>query len=209
MAETPVKIAICIPSGDMVHMDFTVSLSVMLARLGAQRIDCSLYNVKTTILSKGRQTLVNRALASGASHLLFLDSDMSFPPETALQLLGHRVDIAGVTYTTRRDGALMSSALKRWGERLAVGPDDGLVEADFIGFGGVLIRADVFRAIEKPWFPIAFRGEDPEKGDQWLGEDYGFCEKARAAGYRIHVDAGLSYRFGHAGQRTFRLHDLT
>lgn len=202
------KLAICIPSGDMVHMDFASSLAVMLARLATRRIECSLYNIKTTILSKGRQTLVNKALVTGCSHLLFIDSDMTFPPETAVQLLSHGKDIVGIAAATRRENRLLNSAQTAWGQRLKAGPDDGLVNVDYLGFGCVLIRADVFRTLEKPWFPIRYKEHDPEKGDVWLGEDYGFCEMARGAGYSIHVDTALSYQFGHLGQRAFRLSDL-
>lgn len=208
MNQTAVKLAICVPSGEMVHMDFAVSLSAMLARLGVQRVRCSIYNAKTTILSKGRQTLVNQALSTGSTHILFLDSDMSFPADTAFRLLQHDLDIVGAAYPTRREERLMNSAQKRWGERLKAGPDDGVVEVDYIGFGVILFRAEVFRRIEKPWFPIEYRGVDPEKGEIWVGEDFGFCEKARAAGYRVHVDAGLSWQVGHAGQRTFRMQDI-
>lgn len=208
MSDNRLKLAICIPSGDMVHMDFASSLAVMLARLATARIECSLYNIKTTILSKGRQTLVNKALSTDCTHLLFIDSDMVFPPDTAVRLLSHGKDIAGIAAATRRENRLLNSAQTTWGERLKAGPDDGLVEVDYLGFGCVLIRADVFQAMEKPYFPISFKEHDPEAGDIWLGEDYGFCEKARAAGYTIHVDAALSHRFGHLGQRTFRLSDI-
>jgi hypothetical protein len=202
------KLAICIPSGDMVHMDFASSLAVMLARLAARQIECSLYNIKTTILSKGRQTLVNQALSTECTHLLFIDSDMTFPPHTPVQLLAHQQDIVGIAAATRRENRLLNSAQTKWGQRLKAGAEDGLVEVDYLGFGCVLIRAEVFRALEKPWFPIEYRGSDSENQDIWLGEDYGFCEKARAAGFSIAVDAALSWQVGHAGQRIFRLRDL-
>jgi hypothetical protein len=208
MSEDRLKLAICIPSSDMVHMDFATSLGVMLARLAAARIECALYNVKTTILSKGRQTLVNKALSTGSTHLLFIDSDMVFPPETATHLLSHQKDIVGIAAATRRENRLLNSAQTRWGERLKAGPDDGLVQVDYLGFGCVLIRAEVFAKLDKPYFPIRYKETDPEIGDVWLGEDYGFCEKVRAAGYSIHVDTALSHRFGHLGQRAFRLSDL-
>lgn len=208
MSEKAFKLAICIPSGDMVHMDFTTSLGVMLARLAAARVDCALYNVRTTILSKGRQTLVNKAMSTGSTHLLFIDSDMVFPPETAVRLLSHQKDIVGIAAATRRENRLLNSAQTRWGERLTAGPEEGLLQVDYLGFGCILIRSEVFAAIEKPYFPIHFKEHDPETGDVWIGEDYGFCEKARAAGYAIHVDTALSHRFGHLGQRAFRLSDL-
>ncbi len=198
------KLAVCVPSGDMVHMDFAVSLGVMLAQLASREVPTLLINEKSAILQKSRQALVNRALSNNASHLLFLDSDMTFPPDTALQLLAHDRDIVGIAAPKRRDN-LESSAMKVWGERLTFGPEDGLIDVDWLGFGGVMIRATVFQKLDKPWFPTRFERTDPEKGDVWIGEDYGFCEKARAAGFSIQVDAGLSCRFGHLGQHRFIL----
>jgi hypothetical protein len=95
--------------------------------------------------------------------------------------------------------------MKRWGERVELAPGDGLVEVDYLGFGGVMIRRAVFERLEKPWFPIRFRGVGPDGNDIWSGEDYGFCDKAREAGFALHVDAALSFRFGHLGQQQFRL----
>lgn len=201
---TVLRIAVCVPSGDMVHMDFASALGVMLAHMAARQVPTLLINEKSAILQKSRQNLVNRASANDASHVLFLDSDMTFPPDTAERLLAHDRDIVGVAAPKRRPD-LTSSAMKVWGERLTFGPDEGLIDVDWLGFGGVLIRAEVFQALDKPWFPTRFERTDPQHGDVWISEDYGFCEKARAAGYAIQVDTGLSYRFGHLGQHRFTL----
>jgi len=198
------KLAVCIPSGDMVHMDFAASLGVMLAQLAARQVPSVLINEKSAVLQRSRQTLVNRALSQEASHLLFLDSDMIFPPDTALRLLAHKVDIVGVAAAKRRP-PFTPSALTLQGEPLVFSPGDGLVEAGSIGLAGTLIRAEVFRQIGKPWFPVTWQGEDDSGADLWTGEDYGFCEKVRQAGLQISVDAQLSYQFGHLGQRRFAL----
>lgn len=206
MSETgnSLRVAVCVPSGDMVHMDFAVSLARMLADMTHRRIPSILVNEKAAILPQGRQKLVNRALANGATHLLFLDSDMTFPPETGARLLSHDRDIVGVAASTRLEGRQRVTAMKRWGEPLKLGPDDGLVAADYLGCGGLLVKAAVFRRMEKPYFPARFV-EERDGRDVWLGEDYGFCDKARELGFDVLVDAKLSFAFGHLGQKSFTL----
>ena len=209
MAEGPaLRVAVCVPSGDMVHMDFAVSLARMLSDMTQRRIPSVLVNEKSAILPQGRQKLVNRALEFEATHLLFLDSDMTFPPETAARLLSHGRDIVGIAASTRLEGRQRVTAMVRWGERLALGPDDGLVEADYVGCAGMLVKADIFRRMDKPYFPARFI-EERDGRDIWMGEDYGFCDKARELGFTVLVDAKLSYAFGHLGQKNFTLRQMT
>jgi hypothetical protein len=70
---------------------------------------------------------------------------------------------------------------------------DALIECDAVGFGCVLIRREVFEAIQYPYFEA-----DPETGG---AEDFDFCEKARAAGYKIWAD--FSIQANHEAKGSF------
>ena len=52
------------------------------------------------------------------------------------------------------------------------GTNEGWVEADAIGFGCVLIKAEVLQKLDPPYFMSQFNA----------GEDFFFCWKARRAG---------------------------
>lgn len=139
------------------------------------------------------------ALERAVDHLLFLDSDMVFPRETLRRLLAHDLDIVGATYTKRVPpyptlGALLPDAPR---ERI----DQGLVEMLHLPTGCLLIRASVFQDLSKPWF----RFETDEEAGVIRGEDYVFCERARAAGHRVWCDLVLSHDIGHLGQRVCRM----
>lgn len=56
-------------------------------------------------------------------------------------------------------------------------PESGLVEVYAAGSAGMLIRSRVLEEIGSPWFT---------PGDERLSEDVLFCEKATAAGFKIH-----------------------
>jgi hypothetical protein len=59
----------------------------------------------------------------------------------------------------------------------------------------------VFDALTKPYF----RYVTDEAGGEIVGEDYVFCDRARAAGFRIWCDATLSLEIGHLGLQACRV----
>lgn len=52
-----------------------------------------------------------------------------------------------------------------------------------IGFGLVAVRASVFAALTKPYFTFEY-----DAGGTLLGEDYGFCDAVRLAGFECWAD---------------------
>jgi hypothetical protein len=138
----------------------------------------------------GRNKLAKIAQEQGAEWLLFLDDDHVFPPDLLLRLLAHEEMIVGSLYLQRMlPFAPVCFAEKTEDERyipidLTSLPEEGLVEVCAIGTGGMLIRSEVFRALEYPWF---------EHGR--ASEDLIFCDRAREAGFPIYCDLGS--RLGH------------
>lgn len=80
--------------------------------------------------------------------------------------------------------------------------DDALVEVKATGAAFMLVKRRVFDAIEPPWF------EGTEDG---FGEDFAFCRKARAAGFKVYVDRSVivthmpTFALGPATFRAFAL----
>lgn len=72
-------------------------------------------------------------------------------------------------------------------------PDDALIERAFVGTHCLLVRRDVFEAIEPPWFQRTC-----EPGHQATGCDRYFCQKAIAAGFPIYMDRSVvaSHMYG-------------
>jgi hypothetical protein len=138
----------------------------------------------------GRNKLAKMAVETGSEWLLFIDDDHVFHPDLLHRLLAHNVDIVGSLYLQRMlPFAPVAYSQKTEDERyiplnLAEMPEDGLVEVAAIGTGGMLIRSEVFHALEYPYF---------EHGR--ASEDLIFCDRAREAGFTIHCDLGS--RLGH------------
>lgn len=192
------QVAICYPCRDDVKAHFAYSL----ARLGLMTEGCliDLLMCRGTLIDDNRNILAESGLENGATHVLFLDTDMRFPGDALNRLLAHDKPIVGINYLTRSARPLKTTAKKN-GELIWTLPESsGLEEVDGCGCGVLLIKAEVFRALEKPWF--AFGGIDPTTKRR-LGEDYYFCAKAREAGFPVFIDHDLSKQVGHIGDLVY------
>jgi hypothetical protein len=190
------KVAICFPSADMVHADFALALAGLCNT--TPPLETPIVNNKSSIVAAARNDGVRRARELGCDHLLFLDSDMTFPRTTLHRLLVHREPIVGATYVKRVPPfALLGSAL----EPHPTADARGLTEMRRIPTGCLLIRMSVFDALAKPYF----RYITDETGGEIVGEDYVFCDRAREAGFRIWCDAALSLEITHLGQQVCRV----
>lgn len=142
-----------------------------------------------TMLPNQRTDLVHAAQKLGASHILFIDSDMRFPAN-AMTYFRDR-EIFGANYKQRR--------ADKWSASVSSKGKKGIEKVDYVGFGLCLIAMDVFERIEEPWFAFPW---EPEKR-RFVSDDVFFCEKARQAGIKTWVDHDLSQRVRHVGTKEF------
>ena len=184
------------PTRDNVPASFAMDLA-QLYRHASQHMPTVLGFVGATYVHVGREVVVKAAYQHQATHLLWLDSDMRFPTETALRLLAHDQPIVGANYVMRAANPVFT-AMKD-GKRVETLPySTGLEEVDVIGMGVLLMRMDVLDVLQKPFFT---HGINEDGGD--IGEDVMFCRALQDAGHRIYVDHDLSKEVGHIGQFTF------
>lgn len=192
------SVAISVPSGDMVHADFTLALAALCHE--ARDIDLRIISNKSSIVAVARNNGVQTAREMGVDYLFFLDSDMVFPRRTLHRLLAHDQNVAGALYTKRIPPyPLLGSTLD---EQPADAPP-GLLEMTRLPTGCLLIRMSVFERLTRPYFRFEY---DETSGDV-IGEDYVFCDRARQAGFRLWADIALSMEIGHIGQQVHRFPD--
>lgn len=200
--EEPV-VAVCIPSDDQVHAAFCLSLVHMLMHTMTSGETAmkgiTVQHVGASILPHSRYTLVKQSMRHQATHLLFLDSDMTFPADTLTRLLRHDKDMVSINAMSRRPPYNLT-AWRGPEQRIETTPEStGLEKAWRTGFAVVLIKASVFASLDPPYFELEYI---PEK-DQFRGEDYVFFDRARAAGFELYVDHDLSKQVNHMGSFAF------
>lgn len=186
-------VAIAIPSGDMVHADFAMSLANMCINAGARAF---IANAKSSLVMVGRNQLVAAARMAKATHILFLDSDLVFPVHTLRQLLARDKYIVGGLYP-QRTPPFHPLGITCEGVQTAV--TKGMVQMKIMPTGCLMIRANVFDRLSEPFFNTGI------EAGKIVGEDYLFCQNAARAGFEIWCDGDLSAQLGHIGQQVYKL----
>ena len=193
------KLAICIPSKETVHTSFSLCLALLTSKLTKEGIPFELkFNVGTVIANQ-RNDLVESAINSNATHILWLDTDMHFPSGIVKSFLSHNKDIVAATYSTRYK-PLRSVAFtdpdnidKRLEETI------GLHKVWAVGLGCMLTKIDIFKKTPKPWFQYVWNTDTQDLS----GEDIYFCSQAGDYGYDVYVDADVSQLVAHIGTKAF------
>lgn len=139
-----------------------------------------------------RNDIVNTAMALGMTKLIMMDVDMIYHPRTITRLLSHNLPIVAALSFRRYPpfDSIMLREAEEDGKKGYLSVDewepDELVEVDATGAACMMYDMEVFRSMPAPWFK--FRKMDDGTN---VGEDIGFCQDLKAAGYRIFVDTSV------------------
>jgi hypothetical protein len=197
-------IGILIPTRDFVNSGFAFDLARLVGyTIGSSDNKVVIYSSSGTLLSSQRQDLARDAVEAGCTHTLWLDSDMRFPKDTILHLLERDQDIICANYAKRRFPtepiAVKKNVPGEDAEKInrVYTEDDstGLVEVDYCGMGVMLVKAEVYKKMEYPWFAIPW----VPAAEDYIGEDVWFCRRAYENGFKTMVDQDLSKEVHHIG----------
>lgn len=145
----PLRVAVAIPSFDTWKADTSMALIGLGTYTMTQGIALAFMNEKSSMVSKARNSLAEKAMQFGADYLLFVDSDLVFPADALCRLLAHGKDIVGATYNKRVPPYETLGHFLGPARDLSAG---GVVEADYMPGGFLLIKTSVLKALPQPWF---------------------------------------------------------
>ena len=134
-----------------------------------------------------RNFLVRYAIKGGFSHILFVDSDISFPDDALARLFEHDKDIVGAPYNKRSmpiETTVKFLDNEGYPTKDKMDMPDRLFRCAAMGLGMVLIKTSVFEKIPMPWFQFEY----DEQGQQINGEDVWFFIRALNAGFDVWCD---------------------
>lgn len=155
-----IKVAICIPSTDSWKAKTATDVAALCAYTIASGIRIFLCNLQGSMISNSRNGIVELALQEKSDYLFWIDSDMSFPPDTLVRLLKHEKDIVGATYNKK---VPPYETLGKFAGTMPKEPlTGGLHEALLLPGGMMLVKSEVYRKIGWPAYAECYR---------WPGED--------------------------------------
>lgn len=189
------------PTRDTVPAAFALDLTQLYAHTSHSWDAVALRFVGSTYVHVGRNATLDAAIQYGATHVLWLDTDMTFPEDTAIRLAQHDQSVVACNclmrdprriWTAKRDGKRIETTIR----------STGLEAVDSVGMAVMLMATSVVATLPKPWFR---HGWNPATRSD-VGEDITFCQALRDAGHTIYIDHDLSKEIGHIGQYTYGLH---
>lgn len=193
------KIAICVPTRDVVHAGFAKCLANLTSSLTKDNIDYEILINLGSVIPQQRNTLVDYALQLNATHLLWLDSDMHFPHKMVQKFIKHNKDIVAATYSTRVKPQRSVAFLDQNNLDLRLAKHSGLHKVFAVGMGCMLVKKHVFENIPKPWFQYIWN----EDTQDLSGEDIYFCKQATDTGFDIWIDCDVSQYVAHYGTKAY------
>jgi hypothetical protein len=183
-----------VPALDHVSAYFANDLAKLYAHTCASVPVVTLAMMVGTFVHQAREKLLHDVIELwSATHILWLDADMTFPSDAALRLLSHDKEVAAANYVTRVPPSRPTA--KRDGQCVSSHGSIGLESVDHVGMGVFLMRASAIRDLPSPRFWYSTLTET---------EDVYFCRLLKAAGHEIYIDHDLSKQVGHVGQHTYR-----
>lgn len=195
------SVAICVPTRDMVYSQFAHSLQSLIKTSTLAGIKTYTFFNSSTILLNQRNNLIKESIECGADYILWLDSDMVVPSTTLLRLLNHKKDIVGCNYMKRSlpIKTVSYESTQDWESWIPIKKYDKLVKAEGVGMGCLLMRSDIFKKIDKPYFEFIYKSES----DDWHGEDFNLLKKFENIGIETFIDMNLSESVYHLGTYAF------
>lgn len=172
------KLLVGVPSNGLVRAELITCLIPALFRTTMT----ALHILAPTgcYITQNRNTIAQTAVDEEFDRILFVDADMVFPDD-AIEVLRRRdKDIIGAAYNVRQ--AIPSQTTVKWDGKGKL-PTNGPFRCQGMGMGFVLVKTDVFRRMEKPWFYLKDLGNN-----DFEGEDYYFFSKAIKTGYDVWCD---------------------
>ena len=175
------KLMVAVPTTDYVHADFMkclVKLSMHLAKCG---VDVDVHIVGGTLVYIARNRLAGRAISLGYTHVLWLDSDMTFDENILDDLLFCGKDMVCGAFVMRRPqwGPCVYTSIKEDGSLEKVrefGTEPFRVAG--CGFAVVLTKVDLLKAV---YDHVGTTFKPMEA----LAEDIAFCWRVNEIGGEI------------------------
>ena len=175
------KLLVAVPTVDYVSAEFMKCLCGLIKKLASDGVDFDYQIIAGTLVYWARNRLAKRAIDNGFTHVLWLDSDMTFKDDVVDDLLFCGKDMVCGAFVSRKPpyGPCVYSSIDDPGNMIKVenfGTEPFRV--DGCGFATVLTSVELLKAV---WdrFETCFRPTES------YGEDLAFCDRVKQLGREI------------------------
>lgn len=212
------RVAFCIPAADqmMIHKPFIRCLEATKALLDAHGVPWTqVQRDGGSHVGKAREGVLWSAMKTNATHMFWIDDDMTWEPETFMALLASGFDFSAVVGMRKVNppqpacNVLQGAAV--FDHRT------GFMEVRDVGFAFVCLSREGIERMCRAYPDLKYQtgdgsdqyalfldmiDRDSEAEGERLGEDFSYCRRWRKLGGRIWVDPHAE--LGHWGAHEYR-----
>ena len=212
-----IHLHVATPVHSEVSIHYTQSLLEPQKQCWKRKMRCTFQLMKSSLVTQGRNLCVSGFLENkDATHLLFIDSDIAFEPQSVFTLLEKQKEIISMVYPmktlnmkklikkvqegkvideVRAHSAALTYPVRLTDDHDEVRINDGVIEADHMPTGFMLIQRNVFNKLikaypekkikqktiingefaDRPHFWNFFDTHFDPKTSSYLGGDFAFC----------------------------------
>ena len=210
------KLFIGLPAYDFkVSVKLAIALAEFCVIAQKHGIQIQIQNVSgCSVVSRVRNIIADQFLESDAQHLMMIDSDMTFDANDILRLMAWNETkpiVAGIGAARKTEKVFFSMLDQDENGNITM-DKMGLVRAKRVGTGFMMVRRDVFECLRQEHPEWKYKDVNAGKDLQaffdfqctpegYIGEDYTFCDRARAHGFTVWIDPTI--KLGHMGMHEF------
>lgn len=195
---TKPKILIGLPTMSSIH---TMVLMVILSWINEAQTtgeyNLSIYpTINVQPVDNARNDIVQAFLESDCTHLLFIDSDTIPPLDALRRLLAHDKPIMSALTPIIELNEETGEYYRKWNcvdtNDQHMKPDTGIQECKGAGSSCILIKREVFEAMEMPYYRFVYK--DDKGRNVVVSEDIYFIINALSKGIKCLADTSIVCR---------------
>ncbi len=206
-------VGLAVPCQDQVDAFFYHSMLMAVAHHAyAFPDDDILHSIhQSAFLVEARNKIVKDLLEQGATHIVFVDTDMRVPQTFLNDLMAHDLPVVAANCAKRRRPISATARKENPDDPTKLDPvwpdpakREGVEQVAVVGAAVMCIKREVFFELPYPWFNTPWNEAD----QGFVGEDLFFCAQLRDNNIPLFIDHGVSWGVGHVGQYVYEMKDV-
>lgn len=191
------KVVLCVPTLRKPYKQLIDSVEASVPVLDAAEIDHSIVSeVGNPYISQARNVMLRKALDAKAEQIIFLDHDISFPPDALLRLIQTEGDVVAGTYRFKKDEEEYMGMMQGGKHGTPLVRADGCILAHWVPAGFLKVTADAIDKFITAYPHLCYGRKYAPHVDLfnhgahngvWYGEDYAFSRNWNDCGGKIWV----------------------
>ena len=185
--EPPKKVVFCVPTLKKPYQQTLDSIRDSMPEIEAAGWESGMVSeIGCPYVSVARATMLRKALDAKATHIFFIDHDVSWPVGAVLKLLETKGDVVGCTYRFKQDEEKYMGTIFGEGSLYPTVRADGCIKMFNLPAGFLRITRAVVNKLMIAYPDLVYGERCHQSLDLfnhgaykgvWWGEDYAFCRR--------------------------------